>query len=174
MTPTATAIAIFKTHDAAEDGARRLATAGFDLETLTIVGKGYHTEKQIIGFYNIGDRVSFWGQRGAYWGALWGLFFSGVRVVAPPVGSVVFLGHLAASMVAAIEGAALSGGASALGDALFSIGTPKDSVLAHEAAVTADQFLVMALGAVDDLARAKTVLAAGAVACLDLHQDAPG
>jgi hypothetical protein len=43
------------------------------MKNLSVVGKGYHTEEKVIGFYNVGDRVKFWGSRGAFWGGLWGL-----------------------------------------------------------------------------------------------------
>jgi len=170
MRPNSTVIAVFKTHDLAEEGVKRLATAGFDIRNLTIVGKGYHTEEQVVGFYNNGDRISFWGKRGAYWGALWGLFFGGVMLSVPPIGSVVVLGHLAAAVVSALEGAVVIGGASALAAALFGIGVPKDSVVEYEAALKADEFLVMAHGAAEDVARARGVLAAAAPARIDVHQ----
>jgi uncharacterized membrane protein len=65
------------------------------LKNLSIVGKGYHTEEKVVGFYTAGDRVKFWGKRGAFWGGLWGLFFGGLFLSIPVVGDVVVLGYLA-------------------------------------------------------------------------------
>ncbi len=162
-------IAIFDTHLGAEEGIKRLATSGFDMRNLTIVGKGYHTEEQVVGFYNSGDRVKFWGKLGAYWGGLWGLFFGGVFLTVPVVGSVVVLGFLATALVSAVEGAIVVGGLSALGAALYSIGMPEDTVLKYEAAVKADKFLVMAHGLSDEVGRAKTILATAAPSLLAIH-----
>jgi len=53
---------------------KTLAAAGFDMRNLSVVGKGYHSEEKVVGFYNIGDRIKFWGSRGAFWGGFWGLF----------------------------------------------------------------------------------------------------
>jgi hypothetical protein len=162
-------IAMFDDHPAAESAVKTLTAAGFDMKHLSVVGKGYHTEEKVVGFYNIGDRVRFWGTRGAFWGGLWGLFFGGLFLTVPIVGHVVVLGYLAATAITALETAVLTGGVSALGAALFSIGIPKDSVIQYEAAVKADSFLVMAHGTTEDMLRAKEILATANPSRLDLH-----
>ena len=81
-----TVISVFPDHDAAEHAIKTLAQAGFDLKSLSIIGHGYQREERVIGFYNVADRVTFWGGRGAFWGGLWGLFFSGVFIAAPVTG----------------------------------------------------------------------------------------
>ena len=40
---------------------RQLQRAGFDLKKLSIVGKDYHTEEDVVGYYNTGDRMKRWG-----------------------------------------------------------------------------------------------------------------
>ena len=158
MPKTDTVIAVFDTHPAAEAGVKQLAAAGFDIKNLSVVGKGYRTEEKVVGFYNMGDRVKFWGERGAFWGGLWGLFFGGIVLTLPVFGNVIVLGYLAATALSALEGAVVVGGASALGAALYSIGMPKNSVIDYETAVKADGFLVMAHGNDDDIIRAKAIL----------------
>lgn len=71
-------VAVFPDHPEADAAVKKLAAAGFDVKQLSVVGKGYHTEEKVVGFYNIGDRVKFWGTRGAFWGGMWGLFFGGL------------------------------------------------------------------------------------------------
>jgi alkyl hydroperoxide reductase subunit AhpF len=68
-----------------------------------------------------------------------------------------------------IETAVLTGGLSAIGAALYSIGVPKDSVLQYETAIKADGFLVIAHGNAEDVARAKGVLSTSNPASLDVH-----
>jgi hypothetical protein len=164
-----TVIAVFTDHDAAEAAVKKLAAAGFEMKTLSVVGKGYHTEEKVVGFYNIGDRVKFWGTRGAFWGGFWGLFFGGLFMTIPVVGHVIVLGYLATMVVSGIESAVLVGGLSALGAALYSVGVPKDSVIDYEAAVKADDFLVMAHGTAEEMARAKTILGTTNPARIDTH-----
>jgi hypothetical protein len=163
-----TLVAVFSDHAAAEDGVKKLAQAGFDLKSLSVIGNGYHTEEKVVGFYNVGDRVKFWGQRGAFWGGLWGLFLGGLFVTTPAIGPVFVLGYLAAAAISAVEGAVVVGGMSALGAALYSVGIPKDSVIAYEAAVKADEFLVMAHGGEAETSRAKAVLGAANASRLDV------
>jgi hypothetical protein len=158
MGTTDSVIAVFADHPGAEAAVKKLSAAGFEMKNLSVVGKGYHSEEKVIGFYSAGDRIKFWGTRGAFWGGLWGLFFGGLFLTIPVVGNVVVLGYLAATIIAAIENAIVVGGLSALGAALYSIGVPKDSVIQYEADVKADSFLVLAHGAAEDVARAKTIL----------------
>ena len=46
------------------------------MKKLSIVARDFHTEEHALGFYTSGDRVKFWGGRGAFWGSLWGMLFS--------------------------------------------------------------------------------------------------
>src|SRR5487761_1295108 len=108
-----TAIAVFADHNAAESAVKNLAAAGFEMKDLSVVGKGYHTEEKVTGFYNVGERVKFWGARGAFWGGLWGWFLGGLFMTIPIIGHVVVLGYLAAMAVSAVEGAVMVGGLSA-------------------------------------------------------------
>jgi hypothetical protein len=169
MEKTDTAVAVFNDHTAAEAAIKQLAGAGFEMQQLSIIGQGYHTEEKVVGFYNTGERIRFWGTRGAVWGGLWGLFFGGLFITIPAVGPLVVLGYAAAAAIMAIENAAVVGALSVLGAALFSIGIPKNSVLQYEAAVKADGFLVMAHGSAEEVNRAKAILGAMKPARLDTH-----
>jgi len=164
-----TIIAVFQDHTAAESAVKKLAEAGFEMKNLSVVGKGYHTEENVVGFYNVGDRIQFWGRRGAFWGGLWGLFFGGLFVTIPILGHVIVLGYLASAMIAAVEGAVVVGGLSSLSAALYSIGIPKNSVVQYETDVKADGFLVMAHGTAADIARAHSILNAGNPSRIDVH-----
>ena len=170
-TQTDAVVATFAHHRQAEAAVRKLDAAGLDMKHFSIVGKGYHTEEKVIGFYNTGDRIQFWGQNGAMWGGLWGLFFGGMMLTLPVVGPVVVLGHLAAMVFGALEGAVVVGGLGALGAALYGIGIPKDSVIDYEETLMANGFLIVAHGPTEEMARAKTILEASNPTSLDLHED---
>jgi hypothetical protein len=165
-----TAVALFPTHDGAERALKSLAAAGFDMKNLSLVGKGYHSDEKVVGFYNMGDRIKFWGSRGAFWGGFWGLLFGGMFMTIPLVGHVVVLGYLATVVVAGLENAVVVGGLSALGAALYSLGIPKNSVLQYETDLKADGFLVMARGSTAEVERAKKLLATTNPSRLDVHQ----
>jgi hypothetical protein len=169
MATTDSVVAVFGDHNAAESAIKKLAASGFAMKNLSVVGKGYHTDEKVVGFYNMGDRIKFWGKRGAFWGGFWGLFFGGLFMTIPIVGHVVVLGYLATVVLSGIENAVVVGGLSALGAAFYSMGIPKDSVLAYETAVKADDFVVMARGSTEEMARAKEILGAANPKRLDAH-----
>jgi uncharacterized membrane protein len=65
-------VGIYKTHTEAEDAVKELQKSGFEMKKLSVVGKDYHTEENVVGFYNAGDRMKYWGKLGAFWGGLVG------------------------------------------------------------------------------------------------------
>ncbi len=151
-------VAIFESHSQAEDAIRELQKSGFDMKKLSIVGKDYHTDEHVVGYYNTGDRMMYWGKLGAFWGGLWGMLFGSAFFLVPGVGPLLVAGPLVAWIVGALEGAAVVGGFSALGAALVSIGIPKDSVLQYEASVKAGKFLLILHGTPQEVERAKDSL----------------
>jgi hypothetical protein len=165
-------IAIFADHYETEMAVRKLAAGGFAMTSLSVVGKGYRTAENIVGFHNADDRITFWGTRGAFWGDLWDLFGGGVSLTLPVVGPVLVLGYLAAAIVSAVEGAVLVGGISALGTPLRSVGTPSDSILQYEIAVKADGFLVMARGSTVEMAHARMIVETVHPLLVDGHKGA--
>jgi hypothetical protein len=170
MERTDISIARFSDHTQAEMAVKALAQGGVDMKQLSIVGRGYHSEEHVIGFYNAGERIRFWGKYGAFWGSLWGLFGAGIFVVSPVTGPVMALGALVVTIVSAVEGALAFGGSSAIGAAIYSLGVPKDSVLEYERALKGDSFLIMVHGTAGDVARAKTILASVRPTHLDMHE----
>ena len=119
-------VAIFQSHDQAEDAVRELQKDGFDMKKLSIVGKDYHTDEHVVGYYNTGDRMLYWGKLGAFWGGFWGLLFGSAFFWVPGIGPLVVAGPLVTWIVAALEGAVMTGGLTALGAGLFSIGIPQE------------------------------------------------
>jgi hypothetical protein len=158
MTDTNAVIAVYDNHSAAEDAVKELQRSGFDMKKLSVVGKDYHTDEQVIGYYNAGDRMKYWGKWGAFWGGFWGLLFGAAFFWVPAIGPVLIGGPLAAWIVSALEDAVVVGGLSAIGAGLFSIGVPKDSIVTYESALKAGQYLVVAHGTSAETAEARTIL----------------
>ena len=61
-------------------------------------------------------------------------------------------------IVAALEGAVVVGGLSAVGAGLFSLGIPKDSIVIYESAVKAGKYVVVAHGTSQEVAKAKDIM----------------
>jgi len=151
-------VAIFNSHTEAEAAVKELQKSKFDMKQLSIVGKDYHTEEHVVGYYNTGDRMRYWGKLGAFWGGLFGFLVGSAFFWIPGIGPIMVAGPLVSWIVGALEGATIYGGLSALGAGLYSIGIPKNSVLNYETALKSDKFLVIAHGTADDVQRAKSIL----------------
>jgi uncharacterized membrane protein len=151
-------VAVYDSHSAADDAVRELQKAGFDMKKLSVVGKDYHTEDQVVGYYNAGERMRHWGKLGAFWGGLWGLLFGAAFFWVPGIGPILVGGPLVAWIIAGLEGAAVVGGLSAIGAGLYSLGIPKDSIVEYESALKAGAFVVVAHGTAEDVAKAKSIL----------------
>ena len=167
-------VGIFNSHTEAEKSIKELQKAGFDMKKLSIVGKDYHTEEHVIGYYNAGDRMKVWGKLGAFWGGFWGLLFGSALFVIPGIGPLIVFGPLVGWIVGALEGAVVVGGLSALAAALFSIGMPHDSIVKYETALKSDKFLVIAHGTADEVAKAKSILETAGAAQIDVHSGISG
>ena len=137
---------------------KELQKSGIDMKKLSILGKEYHAEENVVGYYNAGDRMKFWGKLGAFWGGLWGLLFGSALFFIPGIGHIVALGPVGGMIVGALENAVIVGGLSALGAGLYSVGIPKDSVIKYETAVKADKFLVIVHGTEEEVNKAKEII----------------
>ena len=158
MADTNAVVAVFDTHSEADEAVRELQKSGFDMKKLSVVGKDYHTEEHVVGYYNAGDRMKHWGKLGAFWGGLWGLLFGAAFFWVPGIGPVLIGGPLVAWIIAALEGAVVVGGLSAIGAGLFSLGIPKDSIVQYESAVKAGKYVVVTHGTAQDVAKARDIL----------------
>ena len=170
MTTHSAIVWVFDSHNEAEASIKELQSRHFDMKKLSIVGKDYHTEENVVGFYNVGDRMKVWGKLGAFWGGFWGLLFGSAMFVIPGVGPLVVFGPLVGWIVGALEGAVVVGGLSALGAALYGLGIPKDSIVQYETAIKANKFLIVAHGTAAEVAEAKEILATTQIAPHATHE----
>jgi hypothetical protein len=169
MSETNSVVAIYETHTLAEEAVKELQRSGFDMRKMSIAGKEYHTDEQVVGYYNTGDRMKYWGKLGAFWGGLWGMLFGFAFFAIPGVGPILVAGPLVAWIVGGLEGAVVVGGLSALGAGLYGMGIPKDSVVKYEAALKADRFLLLAHGTAKEVADARDILQATHPSDLSVH-----
>jgi hypothetical protein len=165
-------VAVYTTHTEADQAVKELQRGGFDMHKLSIIGKGYHTDEQAVGYYNTGDRMKYWGKVGAFWGGFWGLLFGSAFFLIPGLGPILAAGPVVAWIVAGVEGAVEVGALGALGAGLYSIGIPKDGIVKYEAAVKADQFLLIANGTAAEVAKAKDIVATTHPAQFSVHPGA--
>ena len=172
MTRNNSVVAIFKSHIEAETAVKELQQSGFDMKKLSIVGRDYHTDEHVVGYYNTGDRMKSWGKTGAFWGGIWGLLFGSAFFLIPGVGPLLVAGPLVGWIVGALEGAVVVGGLSAIGAGLYSLGIPKDSILQYETALKSGKFVVIAHGFPDETAQARRIIGSTNPEAVEDHQPA--
>lgn len=166
-------VAIYKSHTEAESAIKELQEGGFDMKKLSIVGRDYHTDEKVVGYYNTGDRMKLWGKTGAFWGGIWGLLFGSALFVIPGVGPLVMAGPIVGWLLGALEGAVVIGGLSAIGAGLYGLGIPKDSVLLYETAIKTGNFVVVAHGSGIEAAEARRILGKTTPVSLVHHEPSP-
>ncbi len=165
------AVAVFGSHENAEAAVRDLQKGGFDMNKLSIVGKGPELEENVDGYYTTGDRMLYWGEAGACWGGFWGLLLGNALFWVPGIGQLFMAGPLVMWIIGALEEAALLGGLSALGAGLFSIGIPKKSILQYETEVKQGKLLLVVHGTPAEIKSAKGLLDQTAAQSIVLHDE---
>jgi Heat induced stress protein YflT domain len=169
MPDTNHVIAVYNTHTDAEQAVAKLNEASFDVKKVSIIGKDYHTEEKVVGYYTTGDRMRAWGGLGAFWGGIWGLLFGAGFFLIPGLGPVLVAGPFLAALVGALESAVVVGGASALVAGLVSLGIPKDSALKVESEIAADRFVVAVHGTEQEVAQAELLLGTTSPVTMEAH-----
>jgi hypothetical protein len=169
MTENNAVVATYKSHNEAEAAVKELQHSGFDMRKLSIVGRDYQTDEQVVGYYNTGDRMKYWGELGAFWGWVWGLLFGSAVLFIPGVGPLVAAGPIVGWIASALEGAIVVGGVSALGAGLVSQGIPKNSVLKYETDVKNGKFVVIAHGTPQEAETAHDIIARANPESADHH-----
>lgn len=163
-------IAAYSTHSEAERAVKALQRAGIDMHTMSIIGKDSHTEERVVGYYNNGDRMRYWGRAGAVWGSVWGLLSGSAFFAIPGIGPVLVAGPVISWIVGALEGAAIGGGITAIGAGLYGMGVPKDSIIQYETALKTDKFLLTVHDTVPDVERARSVIEGTQPFAMTLHE----
>jgi hypothetical protein len=163
-------VAVYNSHTEAEEAVAKLSAASFDITKISIIGKDYHTEEKVVGYYSTGDRMKSWGGLGAFWGGIWGLLFGAGFFLVPGIGPVLVAGPFLAALIGALESAVVVGGLSAVAAGLVSLGIPKESAVKYEAEIKADKFVLIVLGTAEELERARSILAGTSPISIEKHE----
>jgi uncharacterized membrane protein len=166
-------VGIFESHNLAEEAVGELRRSGLDIKKLSIVGRDQHTDEHVVGYYNTGDRMMYWGKRGAFWGGLWGLLLGAGFFWVPGLGQLLVAGPLVAMIVGAAEGAVMVGGLSAIGAGLYSMGIPKDSIIKYETAVKSGKFILVFHGTNEEVEKTREILNRAKASETALHTHEP-
>jgi hypothetical protein len=170
MSDPSNVVAVYNSHTEAEQAVAKLSAASFDITKISIIGKDYHTEEKVVGYYSTGDRMKSWGGLGAFWGGIWGLLFGAGFFLVPGIGPVLVAGPFLAALIGALESAVVVGGLSAVAAGLVSLGISKESAVKYEAEIKADKFVLIVHGTAEELERARTILAGTSAISIEKHE----
>ena len=145
-------VAIYKTHQEAEEAVRELERAGIPIKKISIIGRDFQLREDVQGYYRPSDAAKEGAGFGAWSGGLFGLLMGFGLFVLPIAGTVVVLGPLAGLIAGAIGGA----GIGALINALIALGMSKEQALKYQARLQAGEFLVTVIGTSEEIERAAT------------------
>ena len=152
-------VAVYDTHAEAEKAINWLQDGGVDMRHLSIVGKDYHTEEHVLGYYNTNDRMQTVGRQEKFWSGVWGVLSGSAFFWVPGVGPVLVGGPIIDLILAGLEGDVVKGGFSALDVALTDIGIPKDSIVQFQTELQAGKFLLIVHGTMGEVHNASDLLA---------------
>jgi hypothetical protein len=144
-------VAMCNTHTEAQAAIKALNHAAFNVKKLSIVGKDYHTDKHVVGYYNTGHGMKYWGT------AITG------------IGPVLIAGPLLGWVLGALEETVVIGGITAIGTALNNMGIPKDDVLSYETALKSSKFILLAHGTAEEVAHAQSIIQAKRARSIGAH-----
>jgi hypothetical protein len=156
LTRTANAVASYPDRVAAEQAVAKLRDASFDVTKLSIIGED-RTEESVDGYDATGERMKYWGLRGAFRGGMWGLLLGAGFLLIPGVGPARTAGRLLGALVTVFGSAAIVGDLSALAAGFIHLGIPKEGGI-KENAITSDKFLVIAHGTPEEIAQARDLV----------------
>lgn len=162
-------VAVFARHTGAEDAIRILHEGGFNGRQLSIIGRDFYHDQQVLGCYSTGEHMKYWGKLGSFWDGLWGLLAGAAFLIVPGLGPVIVAGHIASWIIGAIEAAIVIGGLTALGSGLVSFGIPRASVANYEESVKMGKYLLIAHGSSHELDRAREMLQGCAADEINVH-----
>jgi hypothetical protein len=151
-------VVIIESHGEVEEVFKTLQRSGIELKKCSIVGKENLSGEFVTGYYHAGNRIAYWGKKGAFWGEMWRALNGSAFFMIPTIGPVLVGGPLVSSIIGALEGAMTVSGLSALGAGFYALGIPQRSVVAYEMAVKEDRYVAMVHGNAAETAAAKTIL----------------
>lgn len=153
-----TCVLLYSNQQATEQGIEELHTQTFNMETVSVLGKGFQNDERAIGLYTSGEQLRFSGVQTTLWQKLWTQLSGASFFWLADFGPLAVAGPIIRLLVEGQESIEVGGGFTALGEALFSMGIPRDSIVDYETAVKAGKILLIVHGARSDVEHACHIL----------------
>ena len=149
-------VAIYMTHDQADEAFSRLHSEGFSMDILSFVGRDYW--KDMVGSRNAGARFLYRGNLGSFWERLWSILRGWGVFWLFEDGPVLVAGPLVRTIIATQEEGSCDQNESSFEACLSGIGIPHDSLIEYERALMSNHILLFVLGTMDEINLAQVIL----------------
>lgn len=91
-------VPIYSTHQQDERAVSELQKAGLDVRQLSLIGKPYRPDRQLIGYYSTANLLATWGNVRPFRVGLRGLFAGSAFFTLPGIGPLLIAGPFIASL----------------------------------------------------------------------------
>jgi hypothetical protein len=156
--PGNSVVAVYANHEQVEEAAKALQHQGYDMTKISVVGKDYHTEDQVNGFYSVQGAMEELRKLGAFWAELCGALYGSVVFLVPGVGPIVLAGPLTSRVMEAARRGAVVGWLGVICAALESIGIQHESARRYATHLQAGKFVLIVHGPAGDVERSRSLL----------------
>lgn len=157
-------VAIYTNPAQAQNAVKELERSGFDLKQLSVIGKAYREQREMVAYYKQGDQMKCWGEQSSFWNRLCYMIHGWALLSMPDTGPLLVVGPLAMWIVVALDNTAIFGGLSAFGATLYSMGLAKNNVQDYEEALRNGNYLVIVHGPAREVIRAKRIFRSARIA----------
>lgn len=151
-------VTILPSHAQAEEGMARLRASGFEMGGLSVVARDRLPDKQAVAYCGPGGRARYWGRDARFWNGVWEALSGWAVFVVPNAHPILAGGRVGEWMAAAVRNSAVFGGMNALSAVLYGLGISKEAALRCEAAVEADNILLIVHGTANSVLKAADIL----------------
>ncbi|MET0945307.1 MAG: hypothetical protein ABWY22_07855 [Flavobacterium sp.] len=128
-------VANYKSLQQAEDAIKKLKKSGYDITRLSIIGKDCYTEQNVLGYFNIYDKMEKWSTTGLFAIGLCGLLFGLLFIFNLTANLPYFRIPIIYACVAVLLGATLP---------LIGMGFSKDKTIKYKTEVKARKYVLLA------------------------------
>ncbi|WP_353662832.1 general stress protein [Hydrogenimonas sp. SS33] len=147
-----TVMGVYDSYDDVIDTIEALDNAGIPKEVISVLGKGNEKMHNRFEYYKHSQDAAFWGEQGAFWGAIMGFLAGGLLFFLPGFGPIIASGPIMATLAGMAGGAVLGGAGASLIAVLVDWGITEAEAKRYEDLLKEGKFIVM-IHADEEIAR---------------------
>ena len=138
-----TVMGVYDSYEDVVDTIEALDNAGIPKEVISVLGKGNEKMHNRFEYYKHSQDAAFWGEQGAFWGAIMGFLLGGVLFWLPGFGPLIASGPIMGALAGLAGGAVVGGAGASLIAVLVDWGVTEAEAKRYEDLLKEGKFIVM-------------------------------